>query len=235
MSPTENTIGLVPDDTKEIVTYYSSCNGTNPLQEPLILALNYTYLMNSTINVLTSSTGSCPGDPNLMACYADTRAIVDSLTAISVSAQCPPVKEQWDDAVNNGACDHVFNGSLWMWSSMFVSGTFLFFLLIVGSIIYKFFDELWYDDEETSAFNLGIDSAAAAPDDESLGIDMNENAANDDDVIVYSTFSGNLASGSRGPSIADSSAAISYPSFLDQNTSSRATGGDRKLSGTFLF
>ena len=236
MSATDNTIGLVPDDTKEIVTYYSSCNGTNPLQEPLILALNYTYLMNSTINDLTSPTGVCPDDPDLMACYADTRAIVNSLSTISASAECPPVKEQWDDAVNNGACDHVFNGSVWIWSSMYVTGTFLFCLLIVGSIIYKFFDELWYDDEETSAFNLGLDSAAAGPDEGSLGINMSDNTANDEDAIIYSSFSGNLVSGSRGLSFADSALTANPPSFLEQNlTSTRANGGDRKLSGTFLF
>lgn len=153
MSPTSNAISVAPIDTQEIITYYSNCQGTNPLEVPLMEAYNYTKLLNSTIHELVNS-DACKDDQDLIACYSDINSIFSSLEVVTAAAQCPPVKEQWDNVVNEATCDSMFYGLLELWAGQYWTALMLFFLLISGTICYSYFD-VWFEDEDTSPFNTG--------------------------------------------------------------------------------
>jgi hypothetical protein len=170
MSPTENTIGLVPDDTKEIVTYYSSCNGTNPLQEPLLLAFSYNQQMKDTLDTLTNPSSTfCPNDPELQACYSDVEDIYATLYDISVSASCAPIQEQSSDASDDGVCNYFFNAVLYLWVSQYI-GMICIFVLLCGAVsiirVFKYIEDLPTEDDNTTT------AEPSAPEFSSVGLSL---------------------------------------------------------------
>lgn len=154
MAPTENAIQVAPADTQEVISYYATCQGTNPIAEPLAAVYNYTLVFNATINALTAPDSVCPGDPYLLACHSDVNSIIQSLTVIAEEAKCDPIKEQWDDVVNEATCDSMFYGILDLWAGQYWTASTLFCLVISASIVYSHFDS-WFQDEDTSPFNTG--------------------------------------------------------------------------------
>jgi hypothetical protein len=162
MSPTDNAVNMVPADAREVIQYYATCEGTNPIEEPLLVTYNYTNLLNDTITQLTGPGGACPGDPYILSCYEDVDTIFASLNVVEDTAACPPLKEQWDSIVDDATCDSVFYGVLHLWSGQYVTATVLCLLLITGSICYNFFD-IWFDDEDTSPFTDGVGPSSSDP------------------------------------------------------------------------
>ena len=154
MSPTDNAIQVAPEDTQEVITYYATCKGTNPIAEPLASVYNYTLAFNATISALTAPGSVCAEDSYLVACYSDVNSIIQSLTVISEEAQCAPIKEQWDDVVNEATCESMFHGILELWAGQYWTASTLFCLVISASIVYSHFDT-WFEDEDTSPFNTG--------------------------------------------------------------------------------
>ena len=162
MDPSDNAIQVAPEDTQEIITYYSTCVGTNPIEEPLIEAYNYTKLLNTTIYELSNPNSAyCPGDPYLLSCYDNLDSIFASLDTVSNVARCEPIKDEWDDVLNDATCDSMFYGLLDLWAGQYWTISMLILLMISGAITYKYFD-VWFDDEDTSLFNSAFTPSTSA-------------------------------------------------------------------------
>lgn len=160
MDPTNNAIMISPEDTQEMISFYATCVGTNPLLESLESAYNYTVLLNGTIYELSEPDGLCPNDSYLLASLEDIDAIVASYKVIASEAECPPIKEQWDNVIDDATCDSMFHGVLDLWAGEYWTATALFLLIIAAKIVYDHFDT-WFEVEETSPFNTGVNPSSS--------------------------------------------------------------------------
>jgi hypothetical protein len=235
MSPTTNAVNLSPSDTQDVIQFYATCEGTNPIEEPLLVTYNYTKRLNSTISQVTGPDGDCPGDPYLIACYEDIDAIFDSLGVVEDTAECPPLKEQFDDIVNEATCDSMFYGILNLWAGQYWTASMLFCLLFSGSVCYTYFD-IWFDDEDTSPFNTGIipsssDRQTARAREKSINLGASTNNRILD-------IGGNLASGSftNSPIDGGGDGGIAYSTtFLYDESSRKEESDDAASTMKFVF
>jgi hypothetical protein len=157
MNPTDNTIQIIPTNTQEFASFYFTCVGLNPIEEPLEIAYNYTNGLNQSIYLLTNPGGPCPGDTDILSLTEEVNNMYSSLDIISVTADCPPIKAQWND-VSDATCESIFDGALYLWSGQYVTAAAFFVLIVLASICYSFFD-MWFTDEDASPINTGQQSS----------------------------------------------------------------------------
>ena len=143
MEPTNNMLAVVPEDSYDTIAYYATCNGTNPIVEPLGDAYATVLLWNETITTLTEPGGDCEGNPYLIACYEDIDDILGNLTMIAETAACPPIQDEWANIFNDAVCDSGFYGIFFVWASQFTAIAFLFVLMVISSLLFKYFGLHW--------------------------------------------------------------------------------------------
>ncbi len=88
--PTDNALMFTPPDVYDTASYYATCNGTNPVTQPLKQALLAIAIMNASIYDATQPGGACPNNQYLISCYSDINNIYYNLTEIATLAYCPP-------------------------------------------------------------------------------------------------------------------------------------------------
>ena len=147
MSPTNNTLPLIPPGTQEdVISYYITCIGENPYGTYLEGAYNATYDLNRTLNVLLDTT--CPNNQDLLNIQNNLTDVVYNLDNITLSSACPPFQQQADIVLNTAICDDFFKGTFLIWVSQYVVSGSIFILLVVSSIIYYYFGRYWNMDKD---------------------------------------------------------------------------------------
>lgn len=147
MSPTNNTLPLIPSGSQEdVISYYITCIGENPYGEYLEGAYNATYDLNKTVNVLLST--SCPDNTDLLNIRGNLTNVVYDLDNITLSSACPPFQQQADTILNTAICNDFFMGTFLIWVSQYVVSGSILILLIVSSTIYYYFGRYWNMDKD---------------------------------------------------------------------------------------
>lgn len=98
-------------DAQDILNYYLTCEGTNPLQPAINNATYYASYINQTLYSLASGpTAPCPGDPYITATYPYISDINSYVAEIVTLTNCSTIYNIWNSAVNEGLCTDLFTG-----------------------------------------------------------------------------------------------------------------------------
>jgi len=142
ISPTEFAIGLLPQgNTQDIVSYYSTCTGTDPTAEYVAAATGAIRAMNETTVALLGN--QCQGNTDLELVLGNltvSQSLIDEVVALG---QCEPSYNQVNDLLHNAVCFQLFTGFYIMWVCQYVISLGVFCLLVVSCIIYQYFGTYW--------------------------------------------------------------------------------------------
>ena len=154
-APTDNLISITPDSVVEEATYYGTCNGTNPIEDPVTDAYDAVEALELAINTLTASGGDCEGNTYLLACLPIIEDMYVELDDIEQDMSCDPLQKLWGDIVNDATCHNVYTGLFILTLSVILVVILYFSLLIFSSLIYQYFGELWSTDD-TEQLLIGV-------------------------------------------------------------------------------
>lgn len=143
MNPTPNALGLCEPDYRPIATYYSSCNGTNPLTEPVETAFVSIEVIELAVLNLTKPGGKCEYNPYLLHCTKMVDYAHGNLTVLLVSAQCPPVKEDWDEFFRQAVCREGYYALFVAWIADYSTIFGMYLTLLVGCCTYQYIGTQW--------------------------------------------------------------------------------------------
>mmetsp|Transcript_128658 Transcript_128658/g.251980 ORF Transcript_128658/g.251980 Transcript_128658/m.251980 type:complete len:490 (-) Transcript_128658:340-1809(-) len=132
MEPTENLLMIAPDSIYNVTSYYLTCNGENPVDDPLSSAEELVDNAQTAIQVILSTT--CPGDQYLIHALNETYTIQSVFNNITALTSCPPTKDEAQQLLNDGLCDDFFKGIYTIWLGMFVCGACLLLCAIIAAI-----------------------------------------------------------------------------------------------------
>lgn len=117
MEPTDNLLMIAPDTVYNVTAYYTTCTGTNPLEEPLQSAAGLTAQAKLAVQAILAST--CPNDAYLL----DSLVVIDNIdnTFVHISSliSCPPNQDEVLSVLNDGLCGDVFKGVYTIWLGQF--------------------------------------------------------------------------------------------------------------------
>ena len=144
MDPIPNTINLVPRDVYNVTSYYTTCQGVNPLQSTIDTANSYVDDMRYGIEQVMTVPG-CENNQYL----EDSLLVVDDIEGVinDVNAQiiCNPTQYQVQQVLESGLCQDSFRGIYTIWLTQYVSAALLLVTTIVISLIYQYFGRYWSD------------------------------------------------------------------------------------------
>jgi hypothetical protein len=146
-APTDNLISITPDSVQTEAIYFGTCNGTNPFDESVSEAYEAVQDLEQAINVLTALGGTCEGNTYLLECLPVIADMYTEIYDIEVDMSCGPLQQFWGDIVNDATCHNIYTGLFilfWTVSLIFLA---YFSLLIVSSLIYQYFGELWHAED----------------------------------------------------------------------------------------
>lgn len=147
MNPDANAIDYLPSGSiKPIARYYIQCSGPNPLNATISTANNYLHdIINFTRTALYTPNSPCAGDAGLGHLLATTDSVINTMTSIGSSLDCPFVQSEWRLVVHYGLCGDMFTGIYGVYLSLSVAALLLFVLCIVASILYQYFFKEYLD------------------------------------------------------------------------------------------
>lgn len=142
MSPTSNTLQVMDPTTStfDSISFYLTCNGTNPVTEPLTAAYS---AIDSLAAQLDSLELACPGNPYITDMANEVLSIQGTLDSITNATACEPIQAQADNVLQSGLCYNSFIGVFIIWVSQYVTAATLFLLTVVVSITYQNFGQFW--------------------------------------------------------------------------------------------
>ena len=142
-APTNNLISITPDSAVEEATYFGTCNGTNPFDESVSDAYSAVQELQGAVNALTAPGASCDGNTYLLACLPVIEDMYTELDSIERDMSCGPLQQLWGDIVNESTCDNIYTGLfILFWTTTLIFLAY-FCLLVVSSLIYQYFGEMW--------------------------------------------------------------------------------------------
>jgi len=139
VNPAKNLGAISPPAAQDMLTYFSTCVGTDPFDSPLNQA-------QSGVTDLTSAIANLQSDcsaPNWSDLTNASQGIVNSLGAVSLETDCEPLYKVYDVFVNQAICNDTFAGFYNLWISVCCSSIMLFFLMIFTSIMWQYFGVSW--------------------------------------------------------------------------------------------
>jgi Tweety len=149
MSPYDNLQVSISGDstsTSEMVSYYSTCEGTNPLYTPVSSAQSLAGEMASFINDLLDS--SCVNNSYLIQAQGNITAIQSCLNNIEQSYACPPIELEFNQILTNGLCEDGFTGLYILWLWIYVTSSLAVVSTVIVSVIHMYFARYWNIDED---------------------------------------------------------------------------------------
>lgn len=148
MNPVLNTQKLVPNDILETTVYYTSCEGSNPVQSSLDDIHNFVVEFQSGLKGLYTA---CPNNPYIKDCFPILRAIDNVVTVALGQSTCPPIQNQFNEVFETSICKHGLEGIYAVWLGLFVSVSCLFITSILSSFLHDYY--------ETDDVNISLDKA----------------------------------------------------------------------------
>jgi hypothetical protein len=151
LDPAGNVARIFPKgDARDIVVYYTTCEGTNPLNKKVFNTTVYTAQLNAEYDKLTTLV--CPTDDQLKS----VKPYLDDLTQDTVNliglTDCTTIYDVWNHGVNQGLCTYLFNGLFTLWIGQYVLSGSLFLAMCFGVVLYGYYGHLWKvtDNDENS-------------------------------------------------------------------------------------
>ena len=141
MDPTNYFVSLFPSGTsRDVISYYTTCEGTNPLQYDIGNATIYANELNSSIAYLQSA---CGNNPFVQDAIPDINNIIADVNSLVSQTDCQGIYNVWDEAINQGLCTYLFTGFYAMWITQFVISGSLYLTMCFSSVLYLYFGFFW--------------------------------------------------------------------------------------------
>lgn len=156
MSPTTYVLAaLSNDDVKSVVGYYTSCQGSSPLDEPLAQAVDSVVLVNSSLAYLQGPDSACAGDVYVKGMQTNILTAHKALQDILEHTNCGTIQGHVSAVLEDGMCASSYLGVFLIWLGQFGTLFFLFLLTFVVSVLYQYFGDYWtLEKEEILAASL---------------------------------------------------------------------------------
>jgi len=173
MSPTSSILTQLADSNfYNLAEYYSTCEGTNPIDSELSEHLSDISGFNSTLQYITAPEAACEGNSYISSMIDELQVIYTSLNSVSDLAECAPINYHWNEVFNTGICDKAYTGLFVVWMSQITTLVLLMLLTLTVSILYQYFGVYWTltrDDilatslEENDPFRYSSHSTSSTP------------------------------------------------------------------------
>jgi hypothetical protein len=131
--------------TYGIIGYYSTCSGTNPADEGILLLGN---IVNELDTRTQRGTAQCPNTESVQNMAAQVTIMQGQVALIERDTECDPVHAELSGALEEGACVGMFRGVYTFWVGHNVTVTLLFITVAtLGAMFYHYGEGLWFTDE----------------------------------------------------------------------------------------
>lgn len=121
------------------LSYYSNCDGINPLNTYAITAQTTNTFITTNITFSTRSGGECAGSIQASTLLSYTTSI-DALIQSNSLYNCSYTIDVWDPLLNTYLCENAFIGLFFQVTVLYLIALFYFALSIGAGLIYPYFD-----------------------------------------------------------------------------------------------
>lgn len=143
IDPSGNLQKVFPKGTsRDIITYYTECTGTNPLASKVLNTTELTAKLNAEIN--SGLAAYCGTDQGVQdAIFYVSLITNDLIDLVDYTTDCNTLYQIWNDGVNIGLCTDLFNGLFTLWVGEYVVGFGMYFTICIASVLYLYYGRLW--------------------------------------------------------------------------------------------
>jgi hypothetical protein len=132
MAPDKYILQMTPlGPTTEVMTFYTMCDGVNPIALRQQQTYNLSLAIDQTTAVLLTDPRSCPEDAHLTKIRTDAQTICTQLDAMDDSLRCIPLRTHLLGSVQDGLCDDMFRGTHSLYSAQVAAGVGMVILGVV--------------------------------------------------------------------------------------------------------
>jgi hypothetical protein len=150
MSPTPHAVALCEESYRDLAAYYSSCNGTNPIAEPIETAIVSIEKLDLTVSTLSAPNGKCPQNPYLVHSASIITYAHGNLTLLLSSSLCLPIQNDWNALFYDAVCDEGYRGIVEAWIANYATLFMVYITLLIGCCTYQYIGSAWrYDFDLT--------------------------------------------------------------------------------------
>lgn len=152
--PTVNVIDQIPfDDVVPYLQYFSSCNGTNPVDQ--LLDPVQGPIEQAVIGVDALRTACPAATYQLDDTQGTLNATLVTIARIGQAAACPSIQRLWQRAVDTGVCSDISRGVQVLWICQVVAVTML--------IVFQLINKWRIQKEQSTVVLVGMDSVGLLP------------------------------------------------------------------------
>eukprot|EP01041_Mallomonas_annulata_P006332 gene6332-12810_t len=128
MDPTAHAIqALSNQNTQNVASYYSTCEGT----DPLATYLNSAYDAFAKINIsLPDIAENCQNNVYIGNMMIHSHIMVNAIGSMKTVSECPMIQAHWQNVFNYGVCNDMFTG------------------LLIICLLYQYFGVMWTVDKD---------------------------------------------------------------------------------------
>lgn len=156
VNPSYNAVLNAGDGLRPMVQYYATCVGNDTVRQQVLTASEQMTLMATTVAIVRSTFGSpCATDANLIGVQLTAISASTTFVELGNFISCPKFQAIWFKLINEALCDGLYSGIYSIWVSQFITSFFLFFLIAIASVSYKYFastDSLVVPDKDPREF-----------------------------------------------------------------------------------
>jgi hypothetical protein len=165
IDPAKNIASFLPaGDTRSLMLYYTTCQGTSPLHQQVSNATSYINNLRSSYEFIRNYTYLCPAGSNLSSIEPYIQAISKNAIELISLTDCTTIYDVWNHGVNQGLCTYLFNGLFTFWIGQYVLSGSLFLAMCFGVVLYDYYGHLWKvtDNDENSYDPNHVDRCCGA-------------------------------------------------------------------------
>ena len=146
LNPLQNIVNILSSEDGELrslAVYYTSCEGSNPIQNILSSSFRDIVTLNSSLESVSAPGAPCDGNDYILSMQGDLGDIYSALYTIHLQADCPAISSHWQTVFYDGVCNHAYRGLIIVWISQGVTIGLLFMLTFLVGVLYQYFGHYW--------------------------------------------------------------------------------------------
>lgn len=145
MSPVLYVQNLVPRSIFDVTAYYTTCEGSNPLDPSLDDLQTFSTQFQAGLDAVYAA---CPFNTYVEACFPIMDDINVVLNTAVGQSSCPPTQSEINEVLEHGICEQGFRGIYSIWLGQYLTASFLLVSTILASLVYQYFGYHWDDAGE---------------------------------------------------------------------------------------
>ena len=124
---------------ENFVSFYSSCSDGDDSPFLPYVTLAY-YHSNILSNYMRNLQDSCPYDYEVADAVIISQNIANNIISFDEDTKCSPIRTSFYRALNNGICNHAYNGFFIIWMCYIITLLSLYLTSVVTCLLFEYFD-----------------------------------------------------------------------------------------------